>query len=192
MDRLSPGLPFPPFFQGCLCRRMFTPCPGLRIPRSRSDANTMCADGLPSNAVAWCAGLVVGLILCSACFAGNGVHQTLPYRSAPLFARRECFSSSSHSDGWNRSGNHLVVQTGRHTAPGLSTETCKRCLWALPALRAWETPVPAPLGYMSKAHSDMRPGQAGRSPVSQAAAQPRDSQPTASHQLGAALLQCVY
>lgn len=44
---------------------------------------------------------------------------------------------------------------------------------------------------MLKAHSDMRPGQAGRSPVSQAAAQPRDSQPTASHQLGAALLQCV-
>lgn len=83
----------------------------------------------------------------------------------------------------------MVVQRGRHTAPGRTTETCRRSLWALPALRAWETPVPAPLGYTLKAHSDKRPGQAGRSPVSQAAAQPRDSQPTASHQLGAALLQ---
>lgn len=108
------------------------------------------------------------------------------WRHLPLFT---CISRTM-TDGTR--AETTSSSTGEDiTAPGLATETCKRSLWALPALRAWETPVPAPLGYMLKAHSDMRPGRAGRSPVSQAAAQPRDSQPTASHQLGAALLQCV-
>lgn len=108
------------------------------------------------------------------------------WRHLPLFT---CISRTM-TDGTR--AETTSSSTGEDiTAPGLATETCKRSLWALPALRAWETPVPASLGYMLKAHSDMRPGRAGRSPVSQAAAQPRDSQPTASHQLGAALLQCV-
>lgn len=168
---------------------MFTPCPGLRIPRSKSDANTcaVCADGLPSYAV-------------------NLVRWPSSRVDCLAQLRRDCCppdaSLSRHgvvymyfflhtvTDGTDAGTTSSSKQRGRQTAPGLATETGKRSLWALPALRAWETPVPAPLGYMVKAQSDMRPGRAGRSPVSQAAAQPRDSQPTASHQL-CCRLQCL-
>lgn len=170
---------------------MFTPCPGLRIPRSKSDANTcaVCADGLPSyavNLVRWPSSRVD-------CFARPASPGLLSTRRLPIETWR-ClhgfFFLHTVTDGTDAGTTSSSKQRGRQTAPGLATETGKRSLWALPALRAWETPVPAPLGYMVKAQSDMRPGRAGRSPVSQAAAQPRDSQPTASHQL-CCRLQCV-
>lgn len=141
--------------------------------------------------MAWCAGQVAGLVLCSACFAGAAVHRTPPRRDTPLFACRPRYppaaaeGTEAESTLSSIRGNVLL----RHPACAqkLASEVCGLCLPYVPGKPLF----PAPLGYMSKAHSDMRTGQAGRSPVSQAAAQPRGSQPTASHHLGAALLQCM-
>lgn len=121
----------------------------------------MYADGLPSSAVTWCAGQVAGLILCSACFAGAAVRQTPPCCDLPLDTTcglSSSFLSMSHTvtDG-NEAESHLVVQTDDTAADRFTENLQAKSVGSLrlPALRAWETPAPAPLGYMLEAHSDI-------------------------------------
>lgn len=114
MDGWAVAWPTLLFFQGCLCRHMLTPCPGLRIPRSRSDADTMCADGLPSYALAWQSALTLSAQLASPKMLSTRRHASLFETSVIVYMRL------SHSDRLNQSGKHLVVHRGRHygTGPG--------------------------------------------------------------------------
>lgn len=151
----------------------------------------MCADGrLPSYAVTWCAGQVAGLVLCSACFAGAAVHRTPSCRDIPLFACTVDFvilperqKEPKQKPPCRPSGEYGTRPVHRNSQAKSVGSACLTCLGNPCSRRR--------LGTCRRHTVTLRIGQAGRSPVSQAAAQPRGSQPTASHHLGAALLQCV-